>query len=71
MGKGKHGSSVEDGFPYVDVALGDANRRNHVVRFRHDLMDIEDSEERAEEAKALWDDLRPLARACAEWRVNS
>jgi hypothetical protein len=71
MGKGEHGSSVEDGFVYVDVALGGANRRNHVVRFRHDLMDIEDSEGRAEEAKALWDDLGPLARACAEWRVNS
>src|SRR5215203_2075663 len=32
MRKGEHGSPVEDGFPYVDVALGGVNRRNQVVR---------------------------------------
>ena len=54
----------------VDVTA-ESYRRRFFRLYKEDLQSISDPEERAAEAKALWEDLWALSRLCAQWRVHS
>jgi DNA primase len=49
--------------------IAESYRRRLLRCFKEDLKNIADPEERAEEARALWDGLGPLCWLCAHWRV--